>query len=115
MSAQLESGREVCHKILTNVASVIHGQRDTLRLGLDSEFYAVEERLKAMGLVRHEGESLLDWHGRLKQREEVQPELLQVILNLHYRYRFDPIGFDENDRSLLKEQVRKWLEAIQPA
>ena len=36
MSADLETGREVFQKILTNVETVIHGQRSTLRLLLSA-------------------------------------------------------------------------------
>lgn len=82
------------------------------RNGLDSDFYAVETRLQAMGLVRHNGESLIEWHQRLTQREDVQPDLLAEILDLHYRYRFDPDGLDKHDRSRLRDFAAKWLERV---
>ncbi|MFT4691715.1 MAG: hypothetical protein ACI9OD_003941 [Limisphaerales bacterium] len=82
------------------------------RNGLDSDFYAVEIRLQAMGLVRHNGESLIEWHQRLTQRDDVQPDLLAEILDLHYRYRFDPEGLDNQERSRLRDFVAKWLERV---
>lgn len=79
------------------------------KLGLDSEFYEIENRIKSIGLVRHDGESLLDWVNRLEGRDEVKPDLLRKIVNLHYQYRFDPKGLSEHDRKDLQEVVRQWL------
>ena len=80
------------------------------RAGLDSEFYAVQKRVEASGLVRHDGESLYDWLDRLKTHPEVQPDLLRGIMNLHYRYRFDPKGLSDEERRRLIDMVRQWLE-----
>jgi len=79
------------------------------RAGLDSEFYEVQKKIEELGLVRHDGESLYDWLQRLEVREEIQPELLRQIVNLHYQYRFDPNGLSENDRIRLGKLVKAWL------
>lgn len=79
--------------------------------GLDSEFYAVEQKLAAMGLDRLEGENLSQW---LKRVGELKPEVvkeLPELVQLHYRYRFDPAGLSSEERKLLKEGVSSWLEA----
>lgn len=80
------------------------------RVGLDSEFYAVQKKIEELGLVRHDGESLYDWLQRIEVRQEVQPDLLRQIIQLHYRYRFDPDDLAEGDRIRLGELVRSWLQ-----
>jgi len=84
------------------------------KLGLDSEFYEIEKRIRALGLVRRDGESLLDWLHRLEDREEVRPRLLRQIIDLHYRYRFDPQGLSDGDRDNLRGVVREWLTPLKP-
>ncbi len=37
---------------------------------------------------------------------------LQELLRLHYRYRFDPLGLDEDDRKTLHEQTRVCLDDL---
>lgn len=79
------------------------------KLGLDSEFYEIQQRIEALGLIRRDGESLLDWTTRIDGHDEVRPELLKEIVQLHYRYRFDPNGLSESDRGQLKRVVHEWL------
>jgi protein-glutamine gamma-glutamyltransferase len=83
------------------------------KLGLDSEFYEIENRIRRLGLVRHDGESLLDWLRRLEGREEVRPHLLREIIQLHYRYRFDPRGLSDGDRDQLRSVVNRWLAPLE--
>ena len=73
--------------------------------GRDSEFYQVEARLRGMGLERNPGETLAAWLKRVKKLE------LQPVLELHYRYRFDPQSLVPADRTRLTEQTRSWLKS----
>jgi len=82
------------------------------KLGLDSEFYEIQRRIESLGLVRRDGESLLDWVERIEGHQEVRPELLKEIVRLHYRYRFDPNGLSDNDRGRLKKVVHEWLAPL---
>lgn len=78
--------------------------------GSDSEFYAVEQKLAALGLDRLEGESVGQW---LKRVQELKPEMvkeLPPLVRLHYRYRFDPEGLSAEERAKLKEGVAGWME-----
>ena len=75
-----------------------HARR--IRLGMDSDFYAVERRLLAQGHRREPGESTRAWVARLAETGAVPgaAELLRDLLPLHYRYRFDPAGLDPEAR-----------------
>lgn len=78
--------------------------------GLDSEFYQLEKRLGDWGLARLPSETVRKWLGRLDQElpDAYMSELHQII-DLHYRYRFDPQGLTEEDREKLKLMIQSWL------
>jgi hypothetical protein len=83
--------------------------------GLDSEFYQLEKLLARRGIVRSVGEPLSAWLWRATD-ESIQAELrepLQQLLQLHYRYRFDPHGLNESDRAALRHQVNVCLVRLQ--
>ena len=73
------------------------------RPGQDSEFYLIAERLHDAGLGRRPEESPSEWIDRIHAAE------LAPILDLHYRYRFDPTGLDEAERVRLRTHVEVWL------
>jgi len=73
------------------------------RPGQDSEFYLIAERLLAAGLGRRADESPAAWIARIHAAE------LAPILDLHYRYRFDPTGLDATQRTSLRAQADAWL------
>ena len=73
------------------------------RPGQDSEFYLIADRLRTAGLGRQAAEPPSEWIERIHARE------LGPILDLHYRYRFDPAGLDPTERSLLRAQSEAWL------
>lgn len=81
------------------------------RLGLDSEFFALERRLGEMGFVREPGES----QSQLVQRALRDPrvaslrEVMQAMLHAHYRLRFDPMGLTSEEREALALRVRQAL------
>ena len=72
--------------------------------GRDSEFYQIERKLVERGASRQPGEPLSAW----LQRASANPALadlrdrLQELLNLHYRYRFDPLGLNRAEREVLR-------------
>jgi protein-glutamine gamma-glutamyltransferase len=83
--------------------------------GLDSEFYQLEKLLARRGIARSAGEPLSAWLWRATD-ESIQAELrepLQQLLQLHYRYRFDPHGLNESDRAALRRQVNVCLARLQ--
>lgn len=74
--------------------------------GMDSEFYLIEQRLSAAGMNRMPHELFGDWTSRLSLPE---PELLNHIIELHRRLRFDPQGLSAAEREVLKLEVSRWL------
>lgn len=82
------------------------------RSGVDSEFYLITERLSELGFVRHPGEALSHLIARVEEGQppSISTEPLQSILKLHYRYRFDPKGISQSERSALRSNVSVWLE-----
>lgn len=81
--------------------------------GGDSEFYPIEEMLNAQGYSRRQGENLNQWALRLGSHApgRLKVDVLREIIHLHYRYRFDPAGLDENDRRRLAALAKEWLES----
>ncbi|HSH93735.1 MAG TPA: transglutaminase domain-containing protein [Roseimicrobium sp.] len=82
------------------------------RPGLDSEFYAIEERLTSLGASRNTGESPVAWIRRLEKTPELRSAELKDIATLHYRLRFDPMGLTPKDRAKLQELAKQWLESF---
>jgi len=86
--------------------------------GIDSDFYLIEKHFAAHGLERRASENWSDW---LKRVEEVQGStaptptvnfelgILNSLLVLHQRHRFDPRGLSENERAALRDEVARWL------
>ncbi|TAF08080.1 MAG: transglutaminase domain-containing protein [Nostocales cyanobacterium] len=80
----------------------------------DSEFYLIEKALNELGFIRYPSESLKKWLERLKEelpRDDLIEELSKLI-ELHYRYRFDPQGIQEGEKVGLKSAVQLWLEKL---
>ncbi len=82
--------------------------------GHDSAFYRLETALAARGLVRQPQEPLTDW----LERALAEPALadqrapLRELLQLHYRYRFDPQGLGGGEKKLLVQNVAAILETL---
>ncbi|MGB8702311.1 MAG: transglutaminase domain-containing protein [Thermosynechococcaceae cyanobacterium] len=90
--------------------SVSQSSRQPLTDGLDSEFYILEKRLGEWGLERQSSETVRQWILRLKQKlPESKMNHLNQIIDLHYRYRFDPQGIAAEDRAKLKSMIQSWL------
>ena len=87
--------------------------REDRRLGIDSEIYLIETALKESQIIRNTSETWYDWLARLQQDQQTPSDLitdLQVIVQLHYRYRFDPQGLNELERNQLRSITRSWLD-----
>jgi protein-glutamine gamma-glutamyltransferase len=93
-----------------------HSVAQPIRVGLDSEFYRVEQRLRDLNLQRISSESLQQWMQRLqKHLATPQIETLQQIARLHYRYRFDPQGIEPTDREILRSLCHILLDQLTAA
>jgi protein-glutamine gamma-glutamyltransferase len=79
--------------------------------GIDSEFYEIEKTLDKLTLNRAPAEPLQAWIARLKaQLPDSEFQMLQRIIALHNRYRFDPHGIDASERKTLRSLSQAWLE-----
>jgi hypothetical protein len=79
------------------------------RAGDDSEFYRIEQRLAEQGWGRHTHETVRDWLARLKRDAGWDTAALHELVELHNRYRFDPLGLSEAQRVRLKASTVAWL------
>lgn len=89
----------------TEVSEVLH-RGEVNQLGLDSEFFLVEQDVQQRSQARIENERVVDWAGRVGDTD------LETILQLHYRYRFDPLGLSEKQRETLRTSVGHWLNKM---
>ncbi|MBN2506824.1 MAG: transglutaminase domain-containing protein [Verrucomicrobia bacterium] len=85
--------------------------------GANSEFFLVEQHLARGGAGRRPGETWLDWLGRVWTDARVAPvrERLRLLVDLHHRYRFDPLGLGPRDRAALRSAARECLEQLKRA
>ncbi|MGD8764146.1 MAG: transglutaminase-like domain-containing protein, partial [Desulfobacteraceae bacterium] len=85
--------------------------------GADSDFYLIENALITSGFVREPAETLRDWIERLPPDRFTTHLIndLKSILNLHYRYRFDPKGIGAAEKAALISDTRAWLDAYHSA
>jgi len=81
-------------------------------VGSDSEFYRVEQRLAELGWSRREHESAAEWLARLKQDALIDCEPLAQLVELHNRYRFDPLGLSVPQRAQLRDFALAWIEQL---
>lgn len=82
--------------------------------GLDSELYELEKALVQEGVVRNPSENLSSWLRRcqaLPIASSLGPSL-ETLLQLHYRYRFDPIGLNSSEREALRLQAETCLRQL---
>ena len=82
--------------------------------GLDSDFYKLEKEIARRGMPREPSEPLNEWLRRVAMTPDFSnlSAPLQELLRLHYRYRFDPLGLDKDDRKALHEQTRMCLDDL---
>ena len=104
---QVKSNKKIAKTQKTNYAYA----------GEDSEFYLIEKALKELGFTRDRSETLRHWIERVQDNlptSDLANEL-RSILELHYRYRFDPQGIKITERDKLKSNCRLWLSKYQKA
>ncbi len=75
-------------------------------IGLDSEFYRLEQYLQNTPQARFDNESLQHWVERL-----ASPELIQLC-QLHYQLRFDPERMSDEKREQLRQRVNGCLRSF---
>ncbi|MFO1514029.1 MAG: transglutaminase domain-containing protein [Verrucomicrobiota bacterium] len=82
--------------------------------GLDSDFYKLEKEIARRGVPREPSQPLNEWLRRVAMTPDFSSLSgpLQELLRLHYRYRFDPLGLDKDDRKALHEQTRACFEIL---
>ena len=71
----------------------------------------IEKALTESGFARDQGETLSVWIRGIADSHPspfAGPQMRE-ILALHYRYRFDPRGVSDTERSELKVLVQSWL------
>ena len=80
--------------------------------GARSSFYRIVECLQRNGLSKAPGETLQAWLRRSGEIEQLSgfEVLLNDILPLHYRYRFDAQNFSHADGTQLGQLVDTWLK-----
>ncbi|HEY6823942.1 MAG TPA: transglutaminase domain-containing protein, partial [Steroidobacteraceae bacterium] len=84
------------------------------RPGEDSEFYQVERSLAARFPARSPHESLEQWCSGIEARLSLDMRsALRQLLELHYRYRFDPLGLDREARQALRARASVFQAELQ--
>lgn len=83
-------------------------------IGKDSEVYLIERCMAGLGVGRAQGESHGRWLKRLYPTviNQVELDTLNVILELHQRYRFDPAGISAEERIVLRDNTHVWLDSF---
>jgi hypothetical protein len=83
--------------------------------GMDSEFYELERQLGARGLDRNPSEPTGEWLIRVAKEPSLGEirDLLKALLQLHYRYRFDPEGLGPDDREALRQTATTCLAILE--
>jgi hypothetical protein len=73
--------------------------------------FLIEKSLAQSGFERPRGETFAHWLRRLAATPAFRGprQRLQTLVDLHYRYRFDPAGLSASERKALTEQARHWL------
>lgn len=75
--------------------------------GEESSFYLIEKALTSQEVSRQDGETYLRWVKRL-EREGTLPfpnDTIQSLLTLHMRWRFDPQGISDHEKTELESGV----------
>jgi protein-glutamine gamma-glutamyltransferase len=94
-----------------------HGSSGPSRPGDEyagSEFARVARHLAAMGHSRRPDETSREWLARLGPAAGAPGETA-ALLDLHYRYRFDPRGLSPQERRDFAAAAERWIRAARPA
>ncbi len=78
--------------------------------GMDSPFYILFQRLEKKMPKQYPGETLQSWLHRINhQLDKVESS---EILDLHYRYRFDPAGLDKKEKKKFFSKVKEIMATM---
>ena len=77
--------------------------------GFDSEFFQLETRLAKAGLAQTNDETTNEWLNRITVDSSITREVLETIVRIHQKYRFNPDGISAAERAQLKEMVSHCL------
>lgn len=102
--------RIIFSKRSSQAAQQVRQQVIINRQGEDSPFYRLCNELEKIHGSRSRGQTLQQWLSSLAKRENRQ-EILS-LLQLHYRYRFDPDGLDDREIRDMDEQVNKAIQSL---
>ncbi len=98
-------------------------QTDTLKreqfikkVGFDSDFYRIEQRLSALASRRYPWEALSLWLDRIESviDQNISLDIPRRLLDLHYRYRFDPQGLNATEKMRMTKLSAAWLAENDP-
>ena len=95
--------------------SVIKIEQQAIAVGADSEIYLIEQELNKLGCPRDRAETWQHWLQRLQNDVDNLAILgeLNFIIQMHYRYCFDPQGISDRERERLRTACLAWLERYQ--
>ncbi|MEM8831844.1 MAG: transglutaminase-like domain-containing protein [Cyanobacteria bacterium P01_G01_bin.19] len=84
-------------------------------IGADSELYLIEQELNKLGWQRDRSQTWQSWLIELQGNTETSDivEGLESIVQMHYRYCFDPHGIDAEGRENLRSACYSWIEQHQ--
>lgn len=86
------------------------------RMGADSECYRIIAWYRGRGWELLPGEPLAAWLQRAAAGDPpARTALLTEVVQLHYRYRFDPAGLEAHQRRQLRALVEAWFASADPA
>jgi len=76
--------------------------------------YELEQKLARQGVIRQPDEPLSRWLLRAVAEPGLvdMKEPLHELLQLHYRYRFDPLGLNQDEREVLRQEARICLAGL---
>jgi len=86
--------------------------RQTSWPGLDSELFELERELEKRGWSRDASETFFQWKNRVQPSSGISNELLDPVLGLHYKYRFDPQGLENTERQVLRQKILELLQIL---
>ncbi|TAE59541.1 MAG: transglutaminase domain-containing protein [Nostocales cyanobacterium] len=95
---------------------ILNNSEKSTNLKTDSDIYLIEQALNDIGFNRYPGESLKNWISRIKKELSENDDYkykideLSSLIELHYRYRFDPQGIKHSEREKLQSAVKLWLD-----
>ncbi len=106
LGIRLYTRKGIVRRIQLNIAN--GKKKDKDYQGQDSEFYTIVEELSKLGYERQPWESIREWVERVSGSPVVDDPNgdLRHLVELHYRYRFDPEGISRIEKEKLAKMVK---------